>query len=59
MTETQRLIRRQYEAARKQRHRDVAEETTANIIATTVVPYDPLGARRFAELDAALREGRA
>lgn len=62
MTETQRAYfrrrRPKYEAARKIRHKAAAARATAEILATPVA-YDPMGARRFAELDQAIKEGRA
>lgn len=62
MTEAERARRRRmrpkYEAARKLRHKEAAARATAEILATRVA-YDPLGVRRFAELDQALKEGRA
>lgn len=63
MTESERAmlrrLRAKYNRAAKARHKELGRETVANIIATTMVPYDPDGARRFDELDRALREGRA
>lgn len=62
MTEAERDRRRRmrpkYEAARKIRHKAAAARATAGILATPVA-YDPLGAQRFAELEQAIKEGRA
>lgn len=57
--DTLRRLRAKYDRVARERHRRLGRETVASIIATTTVPYDPDGARRFAELDAALKEGRA
>lgn len=57
--ETLKRLKQKYNRAQKARHRELGAITTANIIATTEVPFDPDGARRFAELDAAIKEGRA
>lgn len=51
-------MRAKYEATRKLRHKEAAARATAEILATPVA-YDPVGARRFAELDQAIKEGRA
>lgn len=63
MTESERAtlrrLRAKYDRAARERHRRLGRETVASIIATTTVPYDPAGARRFAELRDAIREGRA
>lgn len=63
MTESERAtlrrLKQKYNRVAKERHRELGAAVTSNIIATTTVPHDPDGARRFAELDRALRESRA
>lgn len=63
MTEEQRAyfrrVKRKQDAERRRAHKAAGERMLAEIIATTRVPFDPLGRSRFQELKEAIREGRA
>lgn len=55
MSETQRQLHNKAQRKYRARMRDEGKAMAAELAATVRVPYDPLGRRRFQELDAALK----